>query len=468
MGVLPAPERVLPTLNQDGTRRRIRPKLYRGRFYRARRLVGYGLIALFVALPFLRLNGKPLVLLDIPRRQFTLLGSTYLPTVGVLLMLLLLSIFVVIIWVTALVGRAWCGWACPQTVYMELVYRPIERLIEGDRTRQLAIDRRGVSPRRVAKWLVFAFLSVLVANVFLAYFVGTDELWRWVSRSPFDHPTPFLVMAATAGLMYLDFAYFREQMCTTVCPYARLQSVLLDSHSLIIGYDAKRGEPRGKGKSKPGQGDCIDCNACVVACPSGIDIRDGLQLECIACAQCVDACDFVMSRVHKPAGLIRYGSQACLERQEKPKSFRPRVVAYPVLALLLVGALVVVGARRPSAEITVLRGLGAPFVAQSDGIVNQVRVKIENRSQEPRQYRILLEGAPGARLIAPENPLPVAPGSHRTTSLFVVAPPELFEKGTRAIGVRVRDGRDVDLAVPYKLLGPPRGAGARSKTPGGV
>jgi cytochrome c oxidase accessory protein FixG len=352
-------------------------------------------------------------------------------------------------------------------VYLELVYRPIERFIEGDRARQLAIDRRGVSPRRLAKWVVFAAVSMLVGNLFLAYFVGTEALFHWLGHSPRQHPTAFAVMAATAGLMFFDFAYFREQMCTVVCPYARLQSVLLDAQSLIIGYDARRGEPRAKGKPKPDRGDCIDCTACVAACPTGIDIRDGLQLECIACGQCADACDFIMQRIDKPRGLIRYGSKASLEQQLPTKVVRPRAVLYPVLACVLLGALIFVGARRSSAEVTVLRGLGAPFSLEADGVVNQLRVKIENRSGEPREYRVSLAGADGARLIAPENPLSVAPGTHRSTSVFVIAPPELFRGGMRAVEVRVHDGRDLDVAVPYKLLGPQH-SGAAAKVSGGV
>jgi cytochrome c oxidase accessory protein FixG len=314
---------------------------------------------------------------------------------------------------------------------------------------------------------VFAGISALVGNVFLAYFVGTDALFHWLAHSPLQHPTAFMVMAATAGLMFFDFAYFREQMCTVACPYARLQSVLLDAHSLIIGYDARRGEPRAKGKPKLGRGDCIDCSACVTACPTGIDIRDGLQLECVACGQCVDACDFIMQRINKPRGLIRYGSKASLEQQLESKVLRPRAVLYPVLASVLIGALLFVGARRSSAEVTVLRGLGAPFSVQADGVVNQLRVKIENRSGEPRSYRMSLAGAEGARLIAPENPLAVAPGTHRSTSLFVIAPPQLFQGGTRAVEVRVRDERDLDVSVPYKLLGPQR-SGAAVKMQGGV
>ncbi len=454
-GPLPAPERVLPTLNADGTRRLIHPKLQPGRYWRARLLTGWGLIALFVALPFVNMNGKPVMLLDVPARQFHLFGSTFLATDGVLLMLLLLSIFVLIIWLTALLGRGWCGWACPQTVYMEFLFRPIERLFEGDRAKQIALDKRkGPSLRRIAKNLVFALLSVLVANVFLAYFVGVERLSRWVTQSPLEHPTGFLVMAVTAGLVMLDFAWFREQMCTVACPYARLQSVLLDKRSLVVAYDGARGEPRSKGKPKPGSGDCIDCNACVVTCPTGIDIREGLQLECIACTQCVDACDSIMDRIGKPRGLIRYSSQEAMETRKRPRYLRPRVLIYPVVLAGFVTALLVVASRIGGADVTILRGIGAPFVEQPDGIQNQIRVKIENRTSNKQRYQILILDAPDAKLIAPENPLPVRAGSHESTSVFVIAPRESFHDGQRPVRFQITDESGFQKEVSYKLLGP--------------
>lgn len=455
-------ELVLPTLNSDGTRRRIRPKLYKGPIYTKRFFVGWGLIALFVALPLIRVNGMPAVFLDVAHRQFTFFGRTFLATDGVLLMLLMLSIFVSIIALTALLGRAWCGWGCPQTVYMELLFRPIERLFEGDRNAQLRLDERGGGARRFLKNAVFFVLSVFVANVFLAYFVGVETLSAWVVSSPSEHPGGFVVMGATAGLVFFDFAYFREQMCTVICPYARLQAALFDRESLIIGYDERRGEPRHKGKSREGDGDCVDCSACVVACPTGIDIRQGLQLECIACAQCIDACNTIMLKVKKPPGLIRYTSQSSLTGG-KAKIVRVRVVAYAALLSVLLSALVFFGGQRSDTDVTILRGIGAPFVLEGDTVRNQVRVKIESRSSDTEVFLIeVLRNEQAMRplsetnatVIIPENPMSVGAKERRTTSFFVVQSKSAFQNGRMPIVVRVTPEGGEPIDVSYHLLGP--------------
>jgi len=452
-----AEERVLSTLNRDGTRRWIRPRLSRGAFLTRRRIVGWGLILLFTLIPYLRMNGKPLILLDIPHREFTLFGTTFLPTDTMFLMLLLVGIFVSIFLMTALFGRVWCGWACPQTVYMELIFRPIEQLLEGTRAQQLKLDREGPNVRRLLKFVIYLFVSMILAHTFLAYFVGVETLFRWVRQSPFEHPSAFVVMSATTLLMLIDFGYFREQVCLVACPYGRLQSVLLDRNSAIVGYDYNRGEPRGKrreGQSADALGDCIDCGACVTTCPTGIDIREGLQMECIGCTQCVDACDAIMTRIDKPRGLIRYTSQAILETGKR-KLLRPRVIAYPLVLLLVFGALGFSLAHKDSADITVLRGLGSPFVELPSGeISNQIRVKIVNRSGAPRDYLIELLDADDLRLVAPQNPLPLDDRATETATLFVITTRAAFQDGVREVVFRVSDGAELAKEIPYRLLGP--------------
>ncbi len=452
-----AQEQILSTMNRDGSRRRIRPKLSRGRYYRGRFLTAWGLILSFCLIPILRINGKPLMLFDITRREFTLFGATFLPTDSFLLMLLLFSIFVGIFLVTAVWGRVWCGWGCPQTVYMEFIYRPLEVFIEGGRNRQIKTDRTGLSGRRLIKHLAFFVVSAFLANTFLAYFVGWDRLLGWMTSSPAEHPAAFFVMLGTTVLMFGDFGWFREQTCILACPYGRFQSALLDRQSLVVGYDAARGEPRLPWRKKEERtgGDCIDCGLCVTTCPTGIDIRDGaLQMECIACTQCIDACDEVMEKIGKPRGLVRYTSQAELETGRK-KFIRPRLVVYSALLLIMFSALGFSLVGKSTADVTILRGLGAPFsVLPSGDVSNQIRIKIANRSGEERSYAFELLDADRLTLVAPENPLVVAGGGSQMTAAFITTRPENFSAGELEITLRISDGVDFEETRTYRLLGP--------------
>jgi cytochrome c oxidase accessory protein FixG len=420
-------------------------------------VTAWALIATFALIPILRMGGKPLILLDIPAREFTFFGRTFLPTDTFLLMLLLFSIFVGIFLITALFGRVWCGWACPQTVYMEYLYRPLERWIEGGRARQQRLDREGPDLRRMLKYVVFFVVSAFLANTFLAYFVGWGRLLGWMTSSPAQHPAAFGVMMVTTVLMFLDFAWFREQTCIVACPYGRFQSVLLDRQSLIVGYDAGRGEPRERwhrDQQERSAGDCIDCGLCVATCPTGIDIRDGLQMECIACTQCIDACDEVMDRIGLDRGLIRYTSQAELETGAR-RFLRPRLVVYSALLAVMFGAFAFSLGGKQSADVTLLRGLGAPFqVLPSGEVSNQIRIKIANRSNQERDYGFEIVEPGGLTLVAPENPLSVAAGDTQMTAAFINAPPAAFAGGELAIVLRVGDGVDFERRLAYRLLGP--------------
>ncbi|MDZ7630223.1 MAG: cytochrome c oxidase accessory protein CcoG [Gemmatimonadaceae bacterium] len=450
---------MLPTLNEDGTRYWIRPRVSPGTWWTRRMVVGYALIAFFVTLPHLRWMGKPLILLNVPRREFTLLGTTFLPTDTLLLMLLLGSAVISVFLFSALFGRVWCGWGCPQTVYMEFVFRPIERLLEGGRSGSLALDKsKGVmAPRRILKYLIYIPICLGLAHTFLAYFVGTDTLAEWVRMSPAEHPTPFLVMAVTTALIFIDFGWFREQTCLIACPYGRWQSALIDKRSLIVAYDATRGEPRRAGKLRGDDaGDCVSCNACVFTCPTGIDIRNGLQMECVHCTQCMDACDHVMEALHKPKGLIRYASLEGLAGRPGTL-WRPRVVIYSLALLVTLSGLALTLSTRKSAEVIVLRSSSEPYRMEDDGrVANQLRVKIVNRSNATQTYTVAVSGLTGSTIIAPELPLTISAGAQRTTSLFVVAPFAAFTNGRRTIQLTISDSNAFTSEMPFVLLGPSR------------
>ncbi|RMH00919.1 MAG: cytochrome c oxidase accessory protein CcoG [Planctomycetota bacterium] len=451
---LEAPEQVLSTLNPDGTRRWLHPRLAKGRWWRRRRLVAWFLIALFNLLPWIRIGGKPAILLDVANRDFAFFGASFRPTETPLLALFLLAVFLGIFYLTALVGRAWCGWGCPQTVYLEFLYRPLERLIEG---KSYSSGRRQAPLwRKVVRLGVFTVVSAHLAHTFLAYFVGGPTVFRWSLGSPAEHPVGFALVWVVTGLMLIDFAWFREQLCILACPYGRLQSVLLDRNSLIIGYDAARGERRGKmGERKGGTGgfgDCVDCGLCVAACPTGIDIRDGLQMECVACAECIDACDSVMARTGRAPGLIRYASQESLAGG-RTRWLRPRTVAYPLVLGLILALFLGTLLGRASAMVQIRRSTGAAFELLPDGRVrNLATFRIDNRTDQERRYTISLPA--GVEGMIPVNPVVVAAGDSGIAVVHLYLPREAFSAGKATIPITIRDGVDFEQVVEYPALGP--------------
>lgn len=457
--------RVLSTLNPDGSRRWLMPKLSPGKHWRRRWVVAWILIIVFAALPWTRIGGEPPILLDIMTRRFVFFGGVFRPTDTLLLAVLIIAIFVGIFLLTALFGRVWCGWGCPQTVYMEFVYHPIERFFLGKAYGNTKVSVAGW--RRVLMYAAFFVVSAHLANTFLAYFVGTDRLVEWTFGSPFQHPTAFITFAIVTGLMMFDFCFYREQLCTLVCPYGRFQSVLLDRDSIIVGYDKIRGEPRTKKKPKGAddgvapddrRSDCVDCTLCVQTCPTGIDIRDGLQLECIHCAQCIDACDAVMRKLGRPTGLIRYSSQNRLERTPR-KGFRFRTVVYPAILVVAISAFLALLFTRKDAMVVQLRAEGTPYAVTGDGMVtNIVRLRVDNRTGEPRTYTIA--GVDGTSLRETVT-LDVEPYLNAVATLHVLSQPTDFMNGRRTIALRVADGTSFDEQQTFSIIGPYGTAGRK-------
>lgn len=359
------------------------PADVRGFWNRRRRAVFAGLIVVYVLAP-------ALIRLDVEHRRFVFFGQSFNAQDFWLVLMLALAVAFSLLLITGWRGRAWCGWACPQTVFLEGVYRPVEHFFDGGREARLRLQAAPMSvnkaARRAAKYVTFLLISAAIAHTASAIFVGPRELWLMIDEGPAKHQLAFLLTVGFTAILTFNFTWFREQFCVVLCPYGRLQSVLHDRDSVTVAYDVKRGEPRGK--PGPAQGDCIDCKRCVAVCPTGIDIRNGLQMECLACTQCIDACDEIMIKVHKPVGLIRFASQNELAGQPV-RTIRPRLVVYGALVVVSVVSLIVALGMRESFEANVYRDRGAmPFVVEGALVRNAFEVHVVNKGHEPSRFSI--------------------------------------------------------------------------------
>ncbi len=450
----------LYSIRSDGSRRFLHPADVRGRFIRWRRVGFVALLAIYVALPLVDVGGHPAVHLDIADRRFYLFGGVFNATDVWLVVFALLAFAFGLLFVTSWLGRAWCGWACPQTVFLEGVYRLIERAIDGPGEKRLRLDQAplgaGKVARRVSKHAIYVGVSLLLAHVTVSLFVSGRGLVAMMHHDPRAHVEAFAWTMAIAGVLYFDFGWFREQFCIVMCPYGRMQSALVDRDSLVIGYDRARGEPRGKVKAA-GRGDCVDCARCVVVCPTGIDIRNGLQMECIACAQCIDACDEIMDKVGQRRGLIRYDSQRRLEGGARA-GVRGRLIAYGArFAAALVALALSTGERAPF-EATLVRAPGAPFVVDEAGAVrNQFVLHLTNKSAAAAEFRVAA-AAGAAEVIAPRTVALEPLGSVRVP-LFLSVPKERY-RGPFVAAVTVSMARPGAAAVVRssdgRFLGPAR------------
>lgn len=388
----------ISTINEEGKRVWIYPKKPSGPYYNKRNIVTVILLAILFGLPFIHVNGRPFFLFNLLDRKFILFGQIFGPQDFFIFGLIFIAGIIFIFLFTAVYGRVFCGWACPQTIFMEMVFRKIEYWIEGDFKSQRQLDAAPWNSEKIikkgSKHTIFVLLAFIIGNLFLAYIIGIDELFTIVTKSPAENPGGFTVVMAFAGAFYFIFARFREQVCTIVCPYGRLQSVLLDKNSIIVAYDDRRGEPRGKirkGEERT-EGDCIDCHLCVDVCPTGIDIRNGVQLECVNCTACIDACDDVMVKIGKPKKLIRYDSLNGIMLGEKFR-ITPRIIIYTGILLLLTGLAGYLIFSRSDASVTILRAPGTMYQEQPDGKISNIyNISLVNKTYDPMKVDLKVDG----------------------------------------------------------------------------
>jgi cytochrome c oxidase accessory protein FixG len=450
---------VSAALPPDGKRRAIQPADVHGRFARARKGAFALLIGLWAVLPWVKIGGHPAVFVDIERRELYLLGATYNAQDTWLLFFLLTGVGFALVFATALAGRVWCGWACPQTVFLEGVYRRIERWIEGPREKRMRRNAGRWNVERVARKAVthalYVVASFFVAHIVLSYFASLPKTFVMVRHSPSAHPQAFVwAFAMTAGF-YLNFAWFREQLCVVLCPYGRLQSALLDEHSLVVGYDARRGEPRGK-KGTEGAGDCVDCKRCVVVCPTGIDIRHGVQMECVACTACIDACDEVMDKLGRARGLVRYDSQNGLAGKPR-RVVRPRVLLYTGLLAAGVLAAGVATSKHRDFEVNLLRLPGAPYQVDGDEVRDALQLHVVNKQAVSESYRIEVDPSAGMSVVLPLPIVIIGPLADARVPIFLSVRSDQFHGDfpVRARVVRTADHQDA-IQVSGVFLGPSR------------
>lgn len=417
------------SLNRDGSRRFVHPADVSGRFVNRRRITFAILFAILFAVPWLKIGGRPAILLDIPQRQFFLFGEIFNAQDGWMLLFLAGGLGLSLLFLTTISGRLWCGFACPQTVMIEGVFRVIERLTEGPREARIKLEKApwGLEKtlRKGSKHLLFLAMASLFAHTILGYFIPIRSLWGVLLNGPKAHMEAFFWTLGLTALFYFDFGWFREQFCVIMCPYGRLQSVLTDQDSIVVGYDVKRGEPRGK-LNVIGNGDCVDCKRCIAVCPTGIDIRQGLQLDCIGCTACIDACDEIMTKVHKPQGLIRMDSLKGFAG-EKSKILRPRTILYAVGGLLGIVVFSIALRSRTAFEANLLRPTGAPFTVENSEIRNVFRLKIASKRTEPSTVEVIPPVADGITFVVPIKQVNLAPLGNMEVPVIATMPTSKYQ-----------------------------------------
>lgn len=444
------------TFSKEGKRVWLFPKMPSGKLYNIRRVIAWTLLAFFYLAPFLKLRGEPLIFLNFLDRKFVLFGNTFYPQDFHLLVLAIIALVVFIVLFTVIYGRIFCGWVCPQTVFLEFLYRPIEYLIDGDSEKQMELARQETDVvkvlKRILKHGIYLLISFFTILTFVAYVIGTGEVGKLLDGWPAEGSGALMVVLVFTGLHYFVFAWFREQVCSMVCPYGRLQGVMLDVNTILVAYDYKRGEPRGKGANGI-KGDCINCYSCVAVCPTGIDIRNGTQLECINCTACIDACNSVMKKVRKPSGLIRFASEKSIS-EGKQIRFNARVIAYSVVLVALLSVITYLFTVRGEVESIVIRAPGTMFQEYGpDKLSNLYDLQMVNKTNSEVGVNLKLL-SPEGEIILMGDSLRVEKGEVAKRNLLIVLKKSTLKSSDTQVQIGVFDHGKMIQKLSTTFVGP--------------
>lgn len=456
------------TINEEGKRNWIFPKKPSGPFWEKRKLVSYFLLAFLFAAPFVKINGNQFLMFNVLERRFNIFGFPFWPQD---FHLFVISMIIGVIFITLFTvgfGRIFCGWICPQTIFMEMVFRRIEFWIDGDRNKQRKLAKQKWDAekirKRTLKWFIFLVISFLISNIFLAYLIGGDKLLNYIIEGPSSHVGTLIPLLIFTAVFYFIFVWFREQVCIIACPYGRLQGVLLDNKSIIVAYDHKRGEgENGRKKFRKnedrdalGHGDCIDCLQCVHVCPTGIDIRNGTQLECVNCTACIDECDVIMDKINKPKGLIRYASEDNIEKKA-PFKLTARMKGYTAVLVILFGVLLGMLALRNDVEARVLRLPGQLYEHKDNNIISNVYTyKIINKTtQTIEDVSFKLRGIDGEiKLVSTTPTFTVEEKGLAEGTLFIELKQSDLSGDKNTLTIDVYSGEKLIETTSVSFLGP--------------